>query len=87
MHGNYALLTDVLKGRMGFDGLLISDWNGHEQLPGCSAANCPAAINAGLDVFMAPSEWRELFANTLAQVSSGEIPAAAPRRCGAAVLG
>lgn len=74
MHGNYALLTDVLKGRMGFDGLLISDWNGHEQLPGCSAANCPAAINAGLDVLMAPSEWRELFANTLAQVSSGEIP-------------
>lgn len=76
MHGNHALLTDVLRGRMGFDGLLIGDWNGHEQLPGCTAASCPAAINAGLDVLMAPSEWRQLFANTLAQVSSGEIPRA-----------
>jgi beta-glucosidase len=74
LHGSYALLTEVLKGRLGFDGLLISDWNGHEQLPGCSAANCPAAINAGLDVLMAPSEWRALFENTLAQVRSGEIP-------------
>ena len=76
MHGNRALLTDVLRGRMGFDGLLIGDWNGHEQLPGCSAASCPAAINAGLDVLMAPSEWRGLFENTLAQVSAGEIPRA-----------
>ncbi|HWZ63226.1 MAG TPA: glycoside hydrolase family 3 protein [Steroidobacteraceae bacterium] len=76
MHGNRALLTDVLRGRMGFDGLLIGDWNGHEQLPGCSAASCPAAINAGLDVLMAPSEWRQLFANMLTQVSAGEIPSA-----------
>jgi beta-glucosidase len=74
LHGSYALLTEVLRGRLGFDGLLIGDWNGHEQLPGCSAANCPAAIDAGLDVLMAPSEWRALFENTLAQVRSGEIP-------------
>ena len=36
MHGNQALLTDVLKGRMGFDGFVIGDWNGHAQLPGCT---------------------------------------------------
>jgi len=75
MHGNRALLTDVLRGRLGFDGVLIGDWNGHEQLPGCRAASCAAAIDAGLDVLMAPSEWRELFANTLAQVQRGEISA------------
>ena len=73
MHGNRSLLTGVLRGRLGFDGLLIGDWNGHEQLPGCRAASCPAAINAGIDVLMAPSEWRELYENTLAQVRSGEI--------------
>jgi beta-glucosidase len=76
MHGNEALLTEVLKGRMGFDGLLVGDWNGHAQLPGCSAVSCAAALNAGLDVLMAPDGWRELHANTLAQVRSGEIPAA-----------
>jgi beta-glucosidase len=76
MHGNKALLTEVLKGRMGFDGLLVGDWNGHAQLPGCSAVSCAAAFNAGLDVLMAPDGWRELHANTMAQVRSGEIPAA-----------
>ncbi|TLY75565.1 MAG: glycoside hydrolase family 3 protein [Gammaproteobacteria bacterium] len=76
MHGYRALLTDVLKGRMGFDGLVLGDWNGHAQLPGCTPDSCAAALNAGLDVFMAPDGWRALHAHTLAQVTSGEISAA-----------
>ncbi len=75
MHGNRALLTGVLKGRMGFDGLLIGDWNGHAQLPGCTAVRCATAVNAGIDVLMAPDGWRELHANLLGQVRSGEIRA------------
>jgi beta-glucosidase len=74
MHGNRALLTDVLKGRFGFDGLVIGDWNGHAQLPGCTPVSCAAAVNAGLDMLMAPDGWRDLQANTLAQVRSGKIP-------------
>ncbi|MBV8973947.1 MAG: glycoside hydrolase family 3 protein, partial [Sinobacteraceae bacterium] len=74
MHGNQALLTEVLKGRMGFDGLLIGDWNGHAQLPGCTAVRCPPAINAGIDVLMAPDGWAELQANLLGQVRQGEVP-------------
>lgn len=76
MHGNHALLTEVLKGRMGFDGLVISDWNGYAQLPGCTATSCPAAVNAGVDVLMAPNDWRGMYAQLLAQVRSGEIPLA-----------
>jgi beta-glucosidase len=76
MHGNQALLTDVLKGRMGFDGLVIGDWNGHAQLPGCTPGSCAAAVRAGLDMFMAPDGWKELHANLLTQMSAGEIPAA-----------
>ena len=76
MQGNRALLTDVLKGRMGFEGVLIGDWNGHAQLPGCSAGSCADAVNAGLDVLMAPDAWRELFTAMLAQVRQGVIPAA-----------
>jgi len=74
MHGNHALLTEVLKGRMGFDGLVVGDWNGHAQLPGCTAVRCAAAINAGIDVLMAPDGWRELHANLLEQVAAGEVP-------------
>jgi beta-glucosidase len=76
MHGNRALLTEVLKQRMGFDGLVIGDWDGHAQVPGCTAGSCAAAINAGVDVLMAPESWRDLHANTLAQVTAGEISAA-----------
>ena len=76
MHGNHALLTDVLKGRFGFDGFVIGDWNGHEQLPGCTAVSCPAGIAAGLDMLMAPDGWKELQANLAAQAATGQIPAA-----------
>ena len=74
LHGYGELLTDVLKDRMGFDGFVVGDWNGHGQVAGCTPASCAAAVNAGLDMFMIPEDWRELWANTLEQAKSGEIP-------------
>ncbi len=76
MHGNHHLLTDVLKGRMGFKGFVVGDWDAQEQLPGCTKSDCPAAILAGVDMLMAPDGWQELYDNTLAETRSGEIPAA-----------
>ena len=75
-HGNVSLLTNVLKNRMGFAGLVVGDWNGHGQVAGCSATDCAAAINAGLDLFMAPDSWKGLFASTLSAARDGRIPAA-----------
>jgi beta-glucosidase len=74
MHGDHDLLTGVLKERLHFDGLVVGDWNGHGQVAGCTTVSCAAAINAGMDVVMAPDSWKQLYANTLAQVRSGEIP-------------
>jgi beta-glucosidase len=76
MSANEPLLTEVLKRRMGFDGFVIGDWNSHASVPGCTKFSCPAALNAGLDVFMAPDSWKDLYANTLRQVRAGEIPEA-----------
>ncbi|AOS97154.1 Periplasmic beta-glucosidase precursor [Microbulbifer aggregans] len=76
LHGHKYLLTDVLKERLGFDGFVVGDWNGHQFVPGCTVDSCAAAINAGLDMFMVPSDWKELYKNTLAQAQSGEIPMA-----------
>ena len=73
-HGNRSLLTDVVKKRMGFEGLIVGDWNGHGQIPGCTPTDCAAALNAGLDLYMAPDSWRDLFANTVRQVRDGTIP-------------
>lgn len=74
VHGNKYLLTDVLKGKMGFDGFVVGDWNGHGQVKGCSNESCPQAVNAGLDIFMVPTNaWKPLYENTIKQVKSGEI--------------
>jgi beta-glucosidase len=75
IHGSKYLLTDVLKDKMGFDGFVVGDWNGHGQIPGCTNDNCPQALLAGLDVYMAPTPtWKPLMENLIAQVNSGEIP-------------
>lgn len=76
MHGNQALLTGVLKGRMDFQGFVVGDWNGHGQVPGCSNVDCPASIDAGVDMLMAPDSWRGLYEHTLAEAKSGVISAA-----------
>ena len=76
MHGSKEMLTDVLKTKMGFDGVVIGDWNGHGQVPGCSDASCAQAINAGVDMIMVPDQWQGFIANTIAQVQNGTIPMA-----------
>ncbi|UJF20440.1 glycoside hydrolase family 3 protein [Shewanella sp. OMA3-2] len=74
IHGNQYLLTDVLKGRFGFDGFVVGDWNGHGQIPGCTNESCAQAANAGLDIFMVPTAaWKPLYQNTIEQVNRGEI--------------
>ena len=76
MHANKALMTDVLKGQMGFDGFIMGDWNAHGQIPGCTNADCAAAFNAGLDIFNAPQDWKALYANLVREVNDGTIPKA-----------
>jgi beta-glucosidase len=83
MHGNRYLLTDVLKAKMGFDGFVVSDWNGIGQVNpansdspvACTNSNCPQAINAGIDMVMVPAraDWKAFIANTIASVNNGEI--------------
>lgn len=72
-HGNKSLLTDALKNRMGFAGLVVGDWNAHGQIPGCEPTDCPQALDAGLDLYMAPDSWKGLFENTLRRAETGEI--------------
>jgi beta-glucosidase len=74
MHGSREMLTDVLKDRLGFDGLVVSDWNGIEQVPGCAKAECAQAINAGIDMVMVPEDWKAFIQNTIADVEAGRIP-------------
>ena len=73
MHGNKPYLTDALKGRMQFGGFVVGDWNGHGQVKGCANTDCPATINAGLDMAMASDSWKGFYETTLAAVKAGTI--------------
>lgn len=75
-HGNKGLLTDALKQKMGFEGFVVGDWNGHGQVAGCSVTDCAQSINAGLDMFMAPDSWKGLYETTVKQAKDGTIPQA-----------
>ena len=74
VHGSSHLLTDVLKQRMGFDGIVVSDWDGVDEVQGCSKDKCAQAINAGIDMVMVPTDWKNFIGNTLDQVRTEKIP-------------
>ncbi|MGC5010297.1 glycoside hydrolase family 3 N-terminal domain-containing protein [Streptosporangium sp. DT93] len=76
LHGSKRALEEILKKKMGFDGVVVSDWNGIGQVAGCTNASCAKAVNAGIDVVMVPGDWKAFITNTIAQVESGEIPIA-----------
>lgn len=73
LHGSREVLTGVLRDRMAFDGLLVSDWNGIEQVAGCRKDWCPQAVNAGIDLIMVPEDWKAFIANTVEDVNQGRI--------------
>lgn len=74
MTGNDSLLTGVVKRRWGFDGFVVGDWNAHGRVEGCTVTVCPQAIDAGLDLYMAPDSWKGIWESTLAGAKSGTIP-------------
>lgn len=74
-HANARLMNQLLKGQLGFDGLIVSDWQAISHVPGCSLDNCPEAVNSGVDLFMIPNapDWKTFHANVVAQVKAGVI--------------
>jgi beta-glucosidase len=76
MAGNHSLLTGVLKDRMNFGGFVVSDWNAHGQVAGCTNGDCPQTVLAGVDMIMAPDSWKDMVTSLTAEARSGVIPMA-----------
>ncbi len=74
MTGNHSLVTGVLKEQMDFGGFVVSDWNAHGQVAGCTNESCPQALMAGIDMFMAPDTWRAIYNDLMDRVQSGDVP-------------
>ncbi|HLN77318.1 MAG TPA: glycoside hydrolase family 3 protein [Nocardioidaceae bacterium] len=73
MHAHKELITDVLKGQMGFDGFVISDYNAIEQLPGSYAEQVRTAVNAGVDMFMEPWTAQQFEKTLIDEVQNGGV--------------
>jgi beta-glucosidase len=76
MHAHRELITDVLKSQIGFDGFVISDWEGIHQIPGDWATQVRTGVNAGIDMFMEPFSSPEFETTLLAEVNAGRVPMA-----------
>ena len=72
-HGHHFLLTEILKGRLGFDGILVSDWDGINYLDEDFGLAIRKAVNAGLDMFMVPEKWRLFIEGLERQVEEGHV--------------
>jgi beta-glucosidase len=73
MHQHGYLINDVLKGELGFGGVVLSDWAGIKQLPGSHADQIALAVNAGIDMVMVPDTWREFIRDMLLLIQRGDI--------------
>ncbi|SEU12534.1 glycoside hydrolase family 3 N-terminal domain-containing protein [Nonomuraea wenchangensis] len=79
LHGHQYLVTTVLKSELGFTGFVVSDWNGIDQIDGAagtSASDVRSAVNAGIDMVMAPTSWRQFIDLLRAEVQAGRVSTA-----------
>lgn len=74
MHGDQELLTGELKQHMGFNGFVISDYEGIHQLPGDYATQVATGINAGIDMAMEPNTSPQFEATLTTLVKAGTVP-------------
>jgi len=80
LHGHKYLMTDLLKGELGFQGFIISDWAGIDEIPGDYKSDIIQSINAGVDMVMVPgdtskggSTYREFISKLIQAVNEGSI--------------
>ena len=73
MHAHEYLLTQVLKGEWGFEGFLVSDWMGINQIDDNYYQAVVKSINAGLDMIMVPYDFKAFISNLTDAVKNGDV--------------
>ncbi len=74
LHAQKHLLTDVLKNELGFQGFVVSDWAGVDQIPGGYPTAVRTAINAGIDMVMVPNDYDRFIDTLTVEVQAGRVP-------------
>jgi beta-glucosidase len=75
MHAQQPLLTDILKDELGFNGFIVSDWQGMDQIyPDDYYASIITSVNAGVDMNMVPYDYVTFIETMRQAVNNGDIP-------------
>lgn len=73
-HSNKFLINDQLKEDMGFNGIVISDFQGIHQLRGDSLYDqVVLAVNTGIDILMEASQWKECYDAIIEAAGNSDI--------------
>ncbi|WP_114324862.1 glycoside hydrolase family 3 protein [Candidatus Colwellia aromaticivorans] len=72
-HGHKYLLTDVLKNQLNFSGFIVSDMNGIDYLSDDFYLSVALGVNAGIDMFMLPDNWKQFILHLLSHVELGSV--------------
>jgi beta-glucosidase len=73
MHAHHYLLTDVLKGELGFAGFLVSDWQAVDHIHADYYTAVTTSINAGMDMVMVPYDGQRFMAHLTQAVEHGDV--------------
>ncbi|NND83887.1 MAG: glycoside hydrolase family 3 protein, partial [Acidimicrobiia bacterium] len=74
MHAQQYLMTDVLKGELGFEGFIVSDWEAIDQITDDYYEAVVTSINAGIDMNMVPRAYRTFIEDLTTAVEVGDVP-------------
>lgn len=73
MHAQQYLITDVLRGELGFTGFIVSDWAGMDQIDNDYYAAVVTSVNAGVDMNMVPYDYNRFIATLTRAVEAGDV--------------
>ncbi|MFP4396320.1 MAG: glycoside hydrolase family 3 protein, partial [Anaerolineales bacterium] len=74
MHAQHYLITEVLKGELGFEGFVVSDWGAVDQITPDYYEAVVTAINAGIDMNMVPYDYERFISTLTRAVEQGDVP-------------
>jgi len=79
-HGSKYLINDLLKTELNFEGLVVTDWAGIDEIPGDYKSDIITSINAGIDLVMVPgslygqNHYKTFIELLIEAVKEGSIP-------------